>query len=38
MVAKFEAGIMNTVTRSNTSSALDMEFEDRKKKDELALK
>ncbi|GJQ83101.1 hypothetical protein Trydic_g20112 [Trypoxylus dichotomus] len=38
LVAKFETGIINTVTRSNTSSALDMEFEDRKKKDELALK
>lgn len=38
LTSKFDTGIINTVTRSNTSSALDMEFEDRKRKDELALK
>lgn len=38
LVAKFDTGIINTVTRSNTSSALDLEFEDRKRKDDLALK
>lgn len=38
LIAKFECGIMSSVTRSSTSSALDMDLEDRKRKDELAFK
>lgn len=38
LIAKFESGIISSVTRSSTSSALDMELDDRKKKDELAFK
>ncbi|XP_071056763.1 protein Fe65 homolog isoform X2 [Onthophagus taurus] len=39
LLSKYESSIINTVTRSNTSSALDLDYlEERKKKDELALK
>lgn len=38
LIAKFESGIISSVTRSSTSSALDMELDDRKKKDDLAFK
>ena len=38
LICKFEGGLISSVTRSSTSSALDTEYEEKKRKDELALK
>lgn len=38
LISKFDSAVISSVTRSNTSSALDIDLDERKKKDELALK
>lgn len=38
LIAKFDSVTISSVTRSSTSSALDADLEERKRKDELALK
>lgn len=38
LISKFESSLISSVTRSSTSSALDLDLEERKKKDEIAFK
>lgn len=38
LISKFDSNMIISVTRSSTSSALDLDLEERKKKDELAFK
>lgn len=38
IISKFESSMISSVTRSSTSSALDLDLEERKRKEELAFK